>query len=125
MINIQKPDWCIYGDNYQTKDGTCIRDYIHVDDITDAFLLAVTYKNEKEYEIFNLGSGMGYSVKEIMEETKIVTKRHPIIKVAERRPGDVDALIANIDKSKNILGFEPKKSLQTIISDTLNAYRLN
>ena len=122
-ILIQKKDWFIYGDDYQTKDGTCIRDYIHVDDITDAFLLAVNVSSN--YEVFNLGSGMGYSVKEIMAETKIVTKRTPEINVSSRRVGDVDMLVANIDKAKKRLGFQPKKSLHTIISDTLEAYGKN
>lgn len=124
-ILIQKKDWVIYGDDYQTKDGTCIRDYIHVDDITDAFLLAINYEDYEGYDIFNLGSGVGYSVKEIMEETKIVTRETPGIEISSRRAGDVDTLIANIDKAKNILGFQPKKSLHTIIYDTLEAYRMN
>lgn len=119
-ILIQKKNWFIYGNDYQTPDGTCIRDYIHVDDITDAFLLSINISSD--YEIFNLGSGMGYSVKEIMRETKIITKRNPEIKISQRRPGDVDMLVANIDKAKEILGFQPKKCLKTIIYDTLKAY---
>src|SRR5690606_3307779 len=86
----------IFGDDYDTPDGTCIRDYIHVQDLIEAHLLALDYlKKNGDSSIFNLGSSQGFSVKEIIETAKKVTKREIPAKIGKRRPGDPAILIAS------------------------------
>ena len=107
----------IFGDDYQTPDGTCIRDYIHVTDLAQAHILAVKYLNKgNESDIFNLGNGVGFSVKEVIETARKVTG-HPIpAKISKRRAGDPALLIASSDKAKSILGWNPShNSLDEII----------
>ena len=108
----------IYGNDYDTPDGTCIRDYIHVTDLAKAHILAVEYlMNGGESDIFNLGNGVGYSVKEVIETARKVTG-HPIpAKEEERRAGDPARLVASGEKARKILGWEPEiKDLADIIS---------
>ncbi len=99
----------IYGDDYATADGTCIRDYIHVEDLAIAHICAIEKLFEaKQNTIINLGYGHGYSVKEIIEAARKVTG-HPIPeKVTPRRAGDPAALVAQNNKAKEVLGWEPK-----------------
>ncbi|MCH1625035.1 UDP-glucose 4-epimerase GalE [Fredinandcohnia quinoae] len=112
----------IFGEDYDTPDGSCIRDYIHVTDLIDAHILALKYlQNGGESNYFNLGSSKGFSVKEIVETAKEVTAREIPVKIGERRAGDPSTLIASSDKAKNILGWEPKRtSVQQIITDAWN-----
>ncbi|MFB6465536.1 UDP-glucose 4-epimerase GalE [Cytobacillus sp. Hz8] len=112
----------IFGEDYDTEDGTCIRDYIHVEDLIDAHLLALQYlKNGGGSSIFNLGSSNGYSVKEIIDSARRVTKHSIPAQVAERRAGDPSKLIASSDKAKKILGWVPKRtSVEKIIEDAWN-----
>lgn len=113
----QRPHISVYGDDYPTADGSCIRDYLHVTDLADAHLRAVRYLREgNESNIFNLGSGNGYSVKEVIEAARKVTG-HPIPVVVEgRRAGDPAVLIASSKKAQNILGWRPERdSLEYII----------
>lgn len=108
----------IYGDDYDTKDGTCIRDYIHVSDLARAHILAVKYlRNGGKSDIFNLGSGSGYSVKEVIETARKVTS-HPIpAKVEKRREGDPAKLVASSEKAEKILYWKPEiTSMEKIIS---------
>ena len=108
----------IYGNDYDTPDGTCIRDYIHVTDLAKAHILAVEYlMNGGESDIFNLGNGVGYSVKEVIETARKVTG-HPIpAKEEARRAGDPARLVASGEKVRKILGWEPEiKDLADIIS---------
>ena len=108
----------IYGNDYDTPDGTCIRDYIHVTDLAKAHILAVEYlMNGGESDIFNLGNGVGYSVKEVIETARKVTG-HPIpAKEEARRAGDPARLVASGKKAKEILGWEPEiKDLADIIN---------
>ena len=107
----------IYGTDYDTPDGTCIRDYIHVTDLAQAHILAVEYlANGGESDIFNLGNGVGYSVREVIETARSVTG-HPIPATeVPRRAGDPARLVASGEKAKNILGWEPKiKQLDEIV----------
>lgn len=99
----------IFGEDYPTEDGTCIRDYIHVTDLIDAHVLALEYLVKGgESNVFNLGSSTGYSVKEMVDAARKVTG-DPIKQViGERRAGDPAVLIASSEKAKNILGWEPK-----------------
>ena len=108
----------IYGNDYDTPDGTCVRDYIHVTDLAKAHILAVEYlMNGGESDIFNLGNGIGYSVKEVIETARAVTG-HPIpAKEEARRAGDPARLVASGEKARKILGWEPEiKDLADIIS---------
>ena len=108
----------IYGDDYPTADGTCIRDYIHVRDLVEAHLLALEYLDKGgQSGAFNLGSGDGFSVKEIIETARKVTGK-PIPAVVEpRRAGDPSVLIASNTKAKEVLGWVPQRGLEAIISD--------
>lgn len=103
----------IFGDDYNTPDGTCIRDYIHIVDLAQAHILAVT---GNQTGAFNLGNGSGYSVKEVIEVARKVTG-HPIpAEVAPRRPGDPDRLVASAQKAHDLLGWKPQyPDLETII----------
>ena len=109
----------IYGEDYDTEDGTCIRDYIHVEDLIEAHILAMKYLlNGGESNVFNLGSNQGFSVKEIIEAARKVTG-HPIpAKVGERRPGDPSKLMASSAKAREVLGWNPTRTnINRIIED--------
>jgi UDP-glucose 4-epimerase len=118
VANNQREKLSIFGNDYDTKDGTCVRDYIHVSDLAQAHILAMNYLREgNESNIFNLGNGVGFSVKEVVEAARRVTK-HPIpVKEEARRMGDPSTLVASSEKAKTILGWNPKYTeLDTIIS---------
>jgi len=101
----------IFGTDYNTLDGTCIRDYIHVLDIAQAHVLALQYLQETEKsDFFNLGSEKGYSVQQMVQMAQDVCKSKMNFKVFDRRPGDVDTLIADSTKIKNVLGWKLKYS---------------
>ena len=115
----------IYGTDYDTPDGTCIRDYIHVTDLAQAHILAVQYLNNGgESDIFNLGNGVGYSVREVIETARKVTG-HPIPATeTSRRAGDPARLVASSEKAKKILGWKPvHDSLEEIISSAWNWHK--
>ncbi len=108
----------VYGDDYPTKDGTCVRDYIHVTDLAQAHMLAVEYLMKgNDSNIFNLGSGNGFTVNEVIEVARKVTG-HPIpAKITERRAGDPAKLIASSEKAKAVLGWKPELTdLEEIIA---------
>src|SRR5699024_7025380 len=101
----------IFGDDYDTPDGTCIRDYVHVEDLIDAHLLALEYiQNDVNSVIFKLGSNQGFSVKEIIKNAKEETKRDIPAKTAPRRSGVPAILIASADKAKEFLGWNPTRT---------------
>ncbi|KAA8745071.1 UDP-glucose 4-epimerase GalE [Corynebacterium tuscaniense] len=108
----------IYGDDWPTADGTCVRDYIHIRDLADAHMLALKTNSPGSHRIFNLGSGDGYSVKEVIEACRRVTG-HPIpAEVAPRRAGDPATLIASSARAKEKLGWSPTRTdLDTIVAD--------
>ncbi|MBW7650105.1 UDP-glucose 4-epimerase GalE [Anoxybacillus sp. ST4] len=117
----------IFGDNYDTPDGTCIRDYIHVLDLVDAHLLAVEkLRNGGESNIYNLGNGNGFSVKEVIEAARRVTG-HPILeKVVPRRPGDPARLVASSEKAKRELGWKPiYTSIDEIVASAWEWHQAN
>jgi len=107
----------IYGSDYDTKDGTCIRDYIHINDLADAHLLALKYLEAgNSSTAFNLGNGSGYSVKEVIDVAKKVTGKEIKVIEGDRRPGDPAVLIAGSQKAKDVLGWEPELyDISTII----------
>lgn len=115
----------IYGTDYDTPDGTCIRDYIHVTDLAQAHILAVQYLNNGgESDIFNLGNGVGYSVREVIETARKVTG-HPIPATeSSRRAGDPARLVASSEKAKSVLGWKPvHDSLEEIIASAWNWHK--
>ncbi|MCM3124195.1 MULTISPECIES: UDP-glucose 4-epimerase GalE [unclassified Mesobacillus] len=107
----------IFGDDYDTPDGTCIRDYIHVTDLADAHILAIKRLREDESSsIYNLGNGNGFSVREVIEISRQVTGKAIPAEVAPRREGDPGRLVASSEKAARELGWEPKYSaLETMI----------
>ena len=108
----------IFGDDYPTKDGTCIRDYIHVTDLAQAHILALDYLlNGGDNNVFNLGNGVGFTVKEVVDVARAVTG-HPIpAKIAPRRAGDPAQLIASSEKAIQVLGWKPQyNDLNTIVA---------
>ena len=108
----------IFGEDYPTPDGTCVRDYIHVKDLAEAHLLALEYlERGGSSDVFNLGNGTGYSVREIIDTARRVTGKE-IKAVAEpRRGGDPSVLIASNKKAAQVLGWKPVLGLEQIISD--------
>lgn len=108
----------IFGEDYPTKDGTCIRDYVHVLDLCEAHILSLEYlKQGGASEIINLGSSEGFSVKEMIEVAREVTGREILEKVGNRRAGDPSILIASSEKAKDLLGWKPKyTTVKTILS---------
>ena len=100
----------IYGDDYDTPDGTCIRDYIHVEDLAAAHILAFSALETSDRILCNLGNGQGFSVKEVIETARRVTG-HPIpAEIKPRRAGDPARLVASSDRAKSLLGWQPKQS---------------
>ncbi|SFT44106.1 UDP-galactose 4-epimerase [Geodermatophilus amargosae] len=98
----------VYGEDYPTPDGTCIRDYIHVSDLADAHLLALTAPEPGEHRIYNLGNGTGFSVQQVVDAVREVTG-HPVpVQVGERRAGDPAQLVASSDRIRADLGWSPR-----------------
>ncbi|MDR0691199.1 MAG: UDP-glucose 4-epimerase GalE [Streptococcaceae bacterium] len=114
----QRDEVTIYGDDYQTFDGTNIRDYIHVEDLIDAHIRALEYlKQGGKSDVFNLGSANGYSNSEVLEAARKVTKQTIPAKIGARRPGDPDTLVASSQKAKDVLGWAMQfNSIQEIIA---------
>lgn len=112
----------IYGDDYDTKDGTCLRDYVHVLDLASAHMLAVEYLIAgNESNVFNLGNGEGFSVKQVIDCARKVTGCKIKAEIADRRPGDPAVLVASSQKAREILGWEPAYAdLSEIISTAWN-----
>lgn len=108
----------IFGDDWPTPDGTCVRDYIHVDDLADAHLLALQHSTAGDHAVYNLGSGHGFSVLEVVETCRSVTG-HPIpAVVAPRRAGDPAVLVAAGDRAAEQLGWKPSRTaLARIVAD--------
>ncbi|OMI39733.1 UDP-glucose 4-epimerase GalE [Streptomyces sparsogenes] len=108
----------VYGDDYPTPDGTCVRDYIHVADLAEAHLLALGAAAEGEHLICNLGNGNGFSVREVIETVRQVTG-HPIPEViADRRGGDPAVLVASAERARERLGWRPSRAdLAGIVAD--------
>ena len=108
----------IFGDDYPTPDGTCIRDYIHVTDLAQAHILALDYlMNGGENNVFNLGNGVGFSVKEVIDVARKVTGHAIPAEICPRRAGDPAQLVASSEKAKTVLGWKPQfADLETIVS---------
>jgi UDP-glucose 4-epimerase len=113
----QRESVAIYGTDYPTPDGTCIRDYIHIEDLASAHVLALGALDSHETMVYNLGNGRGYSIREVIDVAREVTG-HPIPAVeVDRRPGDAPVLVASAEKINHDLGWEPRHpDLADIIS---------
>ena len=111
----------IFGDDYDTKDGTCIRDYIHVEDLASAHLAVLDYLQNNDSAVFNVGYGTGFSVKEVVNEAKKVSGVDFKVQIAPRRSGDPACLISNADKIRTKTSWRPEhESLDEIILSALN-----
>lgn len=108
----------VYGEDYPTKDGTCIRDYVHVVDLADAHMKALEYlRAGNKSDIFNLGSGNGFSVKEMIDAAKKATGLDIKVVTGKRRPGDPAQLVASSEKAERVLGWQPHYTdMESIIS---------
>ena len=115
----KRPALTVFGSDYPTRDGTCIRDYVHVSDLVDAHVLGLKWLLEgKGNRVFNLGTGSGFSVREVIEASRAVTNREVPIIEGERRPGDATALVSGSERAISELGWQPKRSnLREMIQD--------
>ena len=118
----KRPDIKVFGTDYDTPDGSCIRDYIHVTDLADAHLLALHYlENGGSSDFFNLGNAKGTSVLEVVDSVKRVTGRDFKVVLADRRPGDPAKLVGSSEKAQRVLGWKPKYAdIDTIVSHAWN-----
>ncbi|HEX6755246.1 MAG TPA: UDP-glucose 4-epimerase GalE [Mycobacteriales bacterium] len=109
VVRGDRESLAVFGDDYPTPDGTCIRDYVHVDDLAEAHLLALGASTPGLHRIYNLGNGAGFSVLDVVEAVRRVTG-HPVpTKVAPRRPGDPAVLVASSARIREDLGWMPRK----------------
>ena len=118
-IDGQRPALTIHGDDYDTPDGTCIRDYVHVCDLVDAHVLGLDWLNEgKDSRVFNLGTGNGFSVRQVIDANRAVTNREVPHSVGPRRAGDATKLVSGSSRAEKELGWRPTRSnLDQMISD--------
>mgnify|MGYP000980760727 CR=1 FL=1 len=123
--NGQRDHVSIFGDDYPTRDGTCVRDYIHVTDLASAHILAAEYlMNGGENNVFNLGNGVGFTVKEIIDTAEKVVGKSIKCEMVARRAGDPAQLVASSDKAKTALGWKPKyDDIETIIGSAWNWHK--
>ncbi|MCL2567849.1 MAG: UDP-glucose 4-epimerase GalE [Oscillospiraceae bacterium] len=123
--NGKRPGVSVFGEDYPTKDGTCVRDYIHVTDLADAHILALKYlRNGGTSDVFNLGNGVGFTVKEVIEVAKDVTAHEIPVTTAPRRAGDPAQLVASSEKARTVLGWKPcYDSLTTIVETAWQWHR--
>ncbi|GAA1821316.1 UDP-glucose 4-epimerase GalE [Luedemannella flava] len=114
----------LYGDDYATPDGTCVRDYIHVADLASAHLLALESVKPGERRVYNLGNGNGYSNLQVVEAVRKVTGAPVPVEIAPRRPGDIVAQVASSQRARAELGWHPQRAdLHDIVSDAWDFYR--
>ena len=109
----------IFGGNYRTKDGTCYRDYIHIDDLIDAHLSGLKYLNQRIYEVVNIGTGKCYSVKELISIFSKILNYDIPYKIVGRREGDVPVCYASVKKSEKFLRWKTKKNILTMCKDII------
>lgn len=123
----QRSEITVFGDDYDTADGTCIRDYVHVEDLIRAHLLALDYLRQGgDSDVFNLGSSQGFSVNEMISAARSVTGKEIPVKTGARRAGDPSILIASSDKARTALGWNPvHTSIEKIIEDAWNWHSKN
>jgi UDP-glucose 4-epimerase len=116
-----RPRVTVFGDDYPTRDGTCVRDYIHVLDLADAHLLALDFleRNAPRMEVFNLGcGGDGYTIREVIDCASRVTGREIPVEIGRRREGDPPVLVATSAKAARELGWKPKRERLDVIVES-------
>ena len=107
----QRESISIFGTDYPTPDGTCIRDYIHVTDLAAAHILGLEFLMDgNPSDVFNLGNGNGFSVREVIESAKAVTGKEITVVESKRRPGDPPSLVGSSEKARSVLGWQPQFS---------------
>jgi UDP-glucose 4-epimerase len=117
-------EFTIFGDDYSTPDGTCIRDYIHVYDLSKALLLALDKLQPSRHTIYNLGNGNGFSNRQVIQTVEKVTGKSMNVKIGDRREGDPTSLVASSQLASRELGWVPEKpELETMVSDAWNFYQ--
>lgn len=121
-IDGKRPALTVFGSDYNTPDGTCIRDYVHVSDLVDAHVLGLRWLREgRGSRVFCLGSGRGFSVREVIEASRVVTNREVPIIEGQRRPGDATSLVSGSQRAVSELGWTPNRSTLTqMIGDALH-----
>ena len=112
----------VFGTDWPTVDGTCIRDYVHVVDLIDAHIRALNSLLFSEHQIFNLGSGKGYSVREVIQAISVARGSEVPTIDSPRREGDPAVLISEISKARAVLGWQPKRDLNVMVTDTLSSF---
>ena len=121
-----RPSVSIFGTDYPTRDGTAIRDYIHVEDLAEAHILAIGAVEPGRHQILNLGNGNGFSVREVIEAARRVTGREIVAVEEDRRPGDPPELVAASQRIREVLGWEPRKpGIETMIADAWAWHQAN
>lgn len=123
--SLNNEEFIVYGNDYQTVDGTCIRDYVHVSDVAEAHLLADEYlqkKGKNQPRLFNLGTGKGYTVLQVIDAAKQELNVPIQYTIGKRREGDPRRLVANSDAAKEYLKFKPKHDLKSILRTAYNWY---
>ena len=115
-VGSQRP-LSIYGTDYPTVDGTCVRDYIHVVDLADAHIRALSLGTGGEHHIVNLGTGSGYSVRQVVDTVTAVTGEEVPVLEAPRRPGDPAVLVASNRRAADLLGWRPERDLTQMVTD--------
>jgi UDP-glucose 4-epimerase len=110
----------IFGDDYPTPDGTCVRDYIHVNDLAEAHVLGMEYLEKGNSAALNLGTGRGHSVREVISTIERVTGRKAPTRMAPRRPGDPAELVADPSRAEKLLNWKAKYSLDQIVTTAWN-----
>jgi UDP-glucose 4-epimerase len=111
------PALALFGTDYPTKDGTCVRDYVHVVDLADAHLRALTAATPGTHHVVNLGNGSGHTVREVLDAVKHVTGNEVPVVESGRRAGDVAVLIASNAKAADLLGWQPTRDLSSMVED--------
>ncbi|MFN3606490.1 MAG: NAD-dependent epimerase/dehydratase family protein, partial [Cypionkella sp.] len=110
-VDGRRPALTIFGDDYPTPDGTCLRDYVHVCDLVDAHVLGLNWLLEgRGSAAFNLGSGTGFSVRQVIDAAAHVTNRPVPTQMGQRRAGDATALVSGSQRARDVLGWQPKRS---------------
>ena len=122
VANLEAKNIKVYGSDYQTKDGTCIRDYIHVLDLALAHVEAINYLEKNSSTTFNLSSGLGYSVLEVIKAIEVISGRKIKFTFEDRRKGDPPILISDFKKAKQLLGWEPIYNLNDIVESAWKVY---
>jgi UDP-glucose 4-epimerase len=114
----RNPHVQVFGTDYPTRDGTAVRDYIHIEDLSDAHLLALEAARPGEHQIYNLGNGSGFSVREVIAAARTVTGRDISVLETDRRPGDPPELVAASERIRSELGWAPRKpTLEEMVAD--------